>query len=100
MNTATQATLFDLNIGNLERQVEKDIKNRGGNLIQRLQTSRPDYYTVEIDERQKDFDTLQEVYSEMEAALSGEFSHFCIQAHYLLAEGEGEASITLILQDS
>jgi hypothetical protein len=94
MNTATQATLFDLGV------FGDATKKRGGRLIERIQTSEPDYYTVEIDERQKDFDGLQEVYREMEAALSGEFSHFCIQAHYLLAEGEGEASITLILKDS
>ena len=93
MNTATQATLFDLGTFEDER------KKRGGRLIERLQTSEPDYYTVERDELQPDVDELQDVYREIEAAFTGGFSHFCIQAHYLLTEGEGEASITLILQD-
>jgi hypothetical protein len=64
----------------------------------------PDFYTVErTDDYSGDCDVelhkLCEVVEEIRAARAGGCCHLCVQAHWLLSGGRGEASITLILED-
>jgi hypothetical protein len=88
----------------------REVQYRGALQLARLLQDRvynPDFYTLEKSEdygaavidRDADLYDLREVVKEIRLARVDGSCHLCIQAHWLLSGGKGEASITLVLDD-
>jgi hypothetical protein len=66
----------------------------------------PDYYTVVksevcegIIDREIETVNLSEVANEIRVARSNGCVHLCVQAHWIMEGGKGDATITLVLDD-
>jgi hypothetical protein len=87
---------------NLDLERLRETLFHGAELIRKMllqRVNQPDFYTVEKDDTEDMYGSLEEVLQEIQVAIAGGYVHFCAQAHYMLPVGDGDVAITLFLAD-